>query len=85
MTRISKKLQEPFIDTINYTSEKKTKTITETSISNKKAIENLNEKVLELMNDRGIITSDLAIFLVNVFKPANKSQFNLKNTLNRLS
>ena len=59
-----KKLYEPLTDTIKNTSEELTKTITETSINNNKAIENLNENVLELMNDKGMIAPYLASSLV---------------------
>ena len=34
-----------------------TKTITESSIKNNQAIETLNNKLLEIMNDRGILAS----------------------------
>ena len=44
------KVFEPLTDTLKKTSENITKTITESSINNNKAIENLNEKVLESMN-----------------------------------
>ena len=50
-----KKLQEPLIDTIKNTSENLTKTNTEISIENKKKLENLNEKVLGLLNDKSMI------------------------------
>ena len=73
---------EPFTDTLKKTSENITKTITETSIKNNKSIENLNEKILELMNDRGLIAPYLASDLVNVFKPENKSQFRLREDPN---
>ena len=56
----AKKLQEPLIDTIKTTSESLTKTLTEAYIKNNKAISDLNEKVLELMNDNGMITPYLA-------------------------
>ena len=69
-------------DEIKNTSEKIAKTLTENSINNNKAIENLNKKILELMNDRGMIAPYLASSLVNVFKPENKSQFRLKKDLN---
>ena len=72
-----KKIFEPMTDAIKNTSENITKTITESSIKNNKAIENLNEKVLELMNDKGMIAPYLASSLVNLFKPGNKSQFKL--------
>ena len=64
-------------DEIKNTSEKIIKTLTENSINNNKAIENLNEKILDLMNDKGMITPYLASSLGNLFKPENKSQFRL--------
>ena len=77
-----KKLYEPLTDTIKDVSENITKTLTENSNNNNKAIENLNEKILELMNDSGLIAPYLASSLVNVFKPENKSQFRFKKDLN---
>ena len=73
---------EPLTDTLKKTSENITKTITETSIKNNKAISDLNEKVLELMNDKGMIAPYLASSLVNLFKPENKSQFRLRKDHN---
>ena len=64
------------------TSENLPKTLTENSNNNNKAIENLNEKFLDLMNDKGLISPYLASSLVNLFKPENKSQFRLKKDLN---
>ena len=61
-------------DVIKNTSDNITTTLTENSIKNNKAIENLNEKILELMNDKGMIASYLASSLVIVFKPENRSQ-----------
>ena len=58
------------------------KTITENSINNNKAIENLNEKILELINEKGLIAPYLASSLVNLFKPENKSQFRLRKDHN---
>ena len=77
-----KKVFEPVTKSLENTSQDITKTLTENSINNNKAIENLNEKILELMNDKGMITSYLASSLVNLFKPENKSQFRLKKDLN---
>ena len=77
-----KKVFEPVTKSLENTSENITKTITETSINNNKAIENLSEKVLELMNNNGLIAPYLASSLVNIFKPENKSQFRLKKDLN---
>ena len=67
------KVFEPLTDTLKKTSENITKTITESSIKNNKAIENLNEKVLESMNDKGLIDSSL----IEVIKSDNKGQFRL--------
>ena len=51
-------------DELKNTSEKITRTLTENSINNNKAIENLNEKILELMNEQGMIASYLVSSLV---------------------
>ena len=80
--KIWKKVFDPVTKSLENTSENLTKAITENSINNNKAIENLNEKILELMDDKGMITSFLASSLVNLFKPENKSQFRLKKDLN---
>ena len=48
-------LYKPLTDTSKDTFENLTKTIAETYIDNNKSIENLNEKLLELMNDKGMI------------------------------
>ena len=48
-------LYKTLTDTIKNTSENLTKTITETFINNNGTIEKLNEKTLELMNDKGTI------------------------------
>ena len=55
----TKNLFEPFTDTIKNTSRDLSKSITETAIENKKAIENLMDKLLEKMSDRGIQASSL--------------------------
>ena len=44
---------EPLSNTLKDTSESITKIIAETSINNIKAISDLNEKVLELMDEKG--------------------------------
>ena len=77
-----KKVCEPMTDAIRNTSESVTKTITENSIKNNKTIDNLNEKILEFMNDKGMIAPYLASSLVNLFKPENISEFRLKKYLN---
>ena len=45
-------------------------------------MESLNEKILDLMNDKGMIPPYLASVLVNSFKLENKSQFRLIKDLN---
>ena len=62
-----KKVFEPLTKSLENTSDNITKTITENSINNNKAIENLNEKILELMNDKGMIAPYLTTSLVEVF------------------
>ena len=79
-----KKVFEPMTDAIKNTSKNITKTTSETYNNNNKAIEKLNEKNLELMNNKGMIAPYLASSLVNHFKPENKSQFRLKKTLIQL-
>ena len=77
-----KEVLEPNTKSLDNTSEKITKTITETSNKNNKAISNLNEKVLELINEKGLIAPYLASPLVNLFKPEIKSQFRLRKDPN---
>ena len=72
-----KKVFEPVTKSIENTSQDITKLISETSINKNQAISDLNEKVLELMYDKGMIARYLASSLVNLFKPENKSQFKL--------
>ena len=50
-----KEVFEPTTKSLENTPENITKTITETFIKNNKAISDLNEKFLELMNDKGMI------------------------------
>ena len=52
-----KKVFEPVTISLEKTSQYITKTITESSVKNNQAIENLNNKLLEIMNDRGILAS----------------------------
>ena len=73
-----KKVFEPITKSLENTSKIISKTITEISFKNNQAIENLNEKIFELMNDKGLIAPYLASFLVEAFKTDNKSQFRLR-------
>ena len=76
-TRILKKVFEPATDTIQNTSEDLTKTITLTSKKNNKTVENLIDKLLKIVNDRGILASYLASPLYKINKPEYTSQFKL--------
>ena len=52
-------------------------TITESSIKDNQAIENLDNKFLEIMNDRGILASYLMSPFSKITNPENTSQFKL--------
>ena len=68
---------EPVTKSLKNNSEILTKTTTETSSKNKKAIENLNNKLLEKKNNRGILASFLIIPLSKITNPENTTQFKL--------
>ena len=70
-----KKLHEPLRDTYRNASEKLTKN--SGSIKNNQALENLNDKLLDIMNDRVIIASYLSSPLSKITTPENTSQFKL--------
>ena len=76
------KVFEPLTDTLKKTSENITK-----SINKNKAISDLNEKILELMNDRGKIASYLMFPLSKIINPENSTQFKLvdDSTSNRVN
>ena len=64
-------------DAMKNTSDNFANILTESSINNNKALENLNESVFEFLNDKGVIAPYPASFLVNLIKPENKSQHKL--------
>ena len=72
-----KKVFEPVTKSIENTSQDITKTITESSIENNQAKENLYSKLLEIMNDKGILASYLMSPLSKIINPENASQFKL--------
>ena len=72
-----KKVFEPVTKSLENTSESLTKAITESSITNNKAIENINNNLLEIMNDRGILATYLMSPLSKITNPENSSQFKL--------
>ena len=72
-----KKVFEPVTKSLEKTSQGITKIITESSITNNKAIEKLNSKLLEIMNDRGILASYLMSPLSIITNPENTTQIKL--------
>ena len=72
-----KKVFEPVTKSLENTSENLTKAITESSKENNPALENLNNKLLEIMNDRGILASYLMSPLSKITNPENSTQFKL--------
>ena len=72
-----KKIFEPVFKSLEINSENLTKAITELFIKNNKAIESLNNKLLEIMNVRGVLASYLMSPLSKITNPENSSQFQL--------
>ena len=68
-----KELFEPIKDD----SEDVTGTMIESSKENNKALKSLNNKLLEILNDRGIIASYLLSPLSKIINPENVTQFKL--------
>ena len=79
-----KKVFEPVTKSIKDVSEEVTRNMTENSIKNNQALENLNNKLLEIMNDRGILASFLMSPLSKVTNPENTSQFKLVKDSNAI-
>ena len=77
-----KKVFEPVTKSLENTSEKLTNAITDSSIKNNQAIENVNNKLLEKMYDRGILATYLMSPLSKITNPENKSQFRLEKDHN---
>ena len=72
-----KEVFEPVTKSLENTSDNLTKAITETSIKNNLAIENINNNLSEIMNDRGILATYLMSPLSRITNPENASQFKL--------
>ena len=77
-----KKVFEPVTKSLKNTSENLTKAITENSIKNNLAIENINNNLLEIMNDRGILATYLMSPLSKITNPENTNQFKLVKDAN---
>ena len=72
-----KKVFEPVTKSLEKTSENLTKAITESSKENNLALENSHNKLLEIMNDRGILATYLMPPLSKITNPENTTQFKL--------
>ena len=72
-----KKEIKPVTKSLENTSQDKTKIFTESYINNNKALEKLNDKLLEIMNDRGTLATYLMSPLSKITNPENTSQFKL--------
>ena len=68
---------EPVTKSLANTSQVITKTKLESSLKNNQAIENLNNKLLEIMNDRGVLASYLMTPLSKITNQENTTQFKL--------
>ena len=77
-----KKVFEPVTKSHENTSQDITKAITETSIKNNQTIEILNNKLPEIMNDRGLLASYLMSPLSKITNPENTTQYKLVKDLN---
>ena len=69
------KVFEPATDTIKKTSEELTETTRLTSKKNNQAVEDLNDKLLEIMNDTGIGASFLFSLLSKIKNVEHTSRF----------
>ena len=72
-----KKIFETVTKSLEKKSQDKTKTLTETSKEKNLALENLKTKLLEIMNDRGILASYLLSPLSKITNPEISTQFKL--------
>ena len=70
-----KKVFEPGTKSLENSSQDITKFITETSIKNNQAIENLNNKLLEILKDKGMLATYLMSSLSKITNPEINSQF----------
>ena len=77
-----KKVFEPVTKSLENTTENLTKAITESSTKNNQAIENLNNKLLEIKNDRGILATYLMSRISKITNPEKTSQVRLEKDHN---
>ena len=79
-----KEVFEPVTKSLEKTSENLTKAITETSKENNLALQNLNNKLLGIMNDRGVSANYLMPPLSKITNPENITQFKLVKYANSI-
>ena len=84
-----KKVFEPVTKSLQNTSQDITKTIMENSNNNSKALETSNNKLPNLLNDRGILATHKMSSLSKFTEPEKTSQFKLvkdssSNRVNKL-
>ena len=72
-----KKVFEPVTKSLKNTSEKITNAITDSSIKNNQGIENVNNKLLEIMIDTVVLATYFMSPLSRITNPENSSQFNI--------
>ena len=72
-----KKVFEPVTKSIKDVAEEVMKTITKTSKKKNKALEVLNNKLLEMMNDTGVLATYLTSFLSKTTNTEKTTQFKL--------
>ena len=77
-----KEVFEPVTKTIKDVSQDVTKTLMITAKEINQVLENLNNKLLEIMNDRGILASYLMTPLSKITNPENNTQFKLVKDYN---
>ena len=64
----------PVTKSIKHVSDELTKTMTENSIKNNQVLENTNNKLPEIMNDRGILATYLMSLLSKITNQENTIQ-----------
>ena len=76
-----RKVFEAVTKSLENTSENLTEAISESSKENNLTLENINNKLLEIMNERGILEYYLMSPLSKITNPENASQFKLVKDL----
>ena len=74
----SKQIYEPLTDMIEDISQDITKTMTETSIYNNKTLDILKDKLLEILNDGGVLASFLLSPLSKITNPEHTRQIKIE-------